>query len=75
MDSYDVIEFAKTYRDWGWSVQEQFDSVMDGRGEECNPAAIQVMFESIESIRVKAQDDEALGEIVYAVTTAYDLTH
>jgi len=45
LDSQDLVNFAKAYNELGWAVQEQFDAILDGRFEDVNVNAFEVIKE------------------------------
>ena len=56
-----LIDFAKAYNNLGAAVQEQMDDVLKGRGEDCNPNALDMLFECLDSI--SGMDDELIEEV------------
>lgn len=47
MDSDTMVRFARRYSDLGTAVQEQFDSIMDGRYRHLNPNAVEMIGERL----------------------------
>ena len=72
MDSFDVLQFARKYRDWGWAIQAQFDEIMDGGDtDDLNGNAVEHMWRDVKWL-AKPDDDTPLGQIVYEVKRVYD---
>ncbi|TWT47158.1 hypothetical protein KOR42_41560 [Thalassoglobus neptunius] len=46
-DSFELIRFAKAYRDLGDAVTEQLDDLFDNRFDEVNPNAIALIREHL----------------------------
>jgi len=67
MEAYDVIQIAKAYRDLGWAVQEQMDTVLDGQADEAslNPNAldmIEAFFKEAEQYRLDTGCERGMCE-------------
>ena len=66
----EIIEFAKAYNNLGWAVQEQLSAVLDGRAEEVNPAALDLMQEM--ATKFSGSGNDEIAEFVDTVLDAYD---
>ena len=64
----EIIEFAKAYKNLGWSVQAQLGMILDGYTEDCNPEAIRVMVDSLSGF--ESSNIEEIAEIVEIVLEA-----
>lgn len=51
IELYDVIQICKAYNDLGWAIQEQLDDVLDGRGEEANPNALDYILRFLDKVQ------------------------
>lgn len=57
VDIADLVRFAKAYRDLGWAVQEQFDSlVIDGDTSDLNENAVKEIEQRMGKMHPDIQD-------------------
>ena len=65
MNVVQLVEVAKGFMKLGWAVQEQVEQVMEGRAEDCNPNALEMIRDWLEAARREAEGDEELYESLF----------